>query len=123
MGLAKHNLLKSLLNVSGMTLISRIVGFIRDMLMARIFGAGFATDAFFVAFKLPNLLRRVFAEGAFSQAFVPILAEYKTNRTLAETREFVSGVMGLLLLVLTMITILGMIFTGAVILITTNYSH
>jgi len=71
------NLLRSLVNVSGMTLISRVVGFLRDMITAQIFGAGFATDAFFVAFKLPNLLRRIFAEGAFSQAFVPVLADYK----------------------------------------------
>jgi putative peptidoglycan lipid II flippase len=68
------NLLKALAMVSSMTLISRIFGFIRDVVIARIFGAGLATDAFFVAFRLPNLLRRLFAEGAFSQAFVPILA-------------------------------------------------
>jgi putative peptidoglycan lipid II flippase len=115
---SKHNLLKALVNVSGMTLISRTVGFVRDMLMARIFGAGVASDAFFVAFKLPNLLRRIFAEGAFSQAFVPVLAEYKNNKTLDETREFVSGVIGLLMLVLVIITVLGMVFTSVVILIT-----
>ncbi len=73
------NLLKALVTVSGMTLMSRIFGFVRDAVIARVFGAGLYTDAFFVAFKLPNLLRRVFAEGAFSQAFVPILAEYKTQ--------------------------------------------
>ncbi|MFN8769310.1 MAG: murein biosynthesis integral membrane protein MurJ [Neisseriaceae bacterium] len=116
--MAKHNLLKSLVNVSGMTLISRIVGFIRDMLMARIFGAGFATDAFFVAFKLPNLLRRVFAEGAFSQAFVPVLAEYKLQRSLDETRRFVANVAGLLLLVLVIVVVIGMVFTSTVIMIT-----
>ena len=66
-----------------MTFISRILGFIRDMIIARIFGAGIATDAFFVAFRIPNLLRRLFAEGAFSQAFVPILAEYKNTRIVA----------------------------------------
>jgi putative peptidoglycan lipid II flippase len=69
------NLLKALATVSGMTLISRILGFVRDVLIARIFGAGIETDAFFVAFRIPNLLRRLFAEGAFSQAFVPIFAE------------------------------------------------
>lgn len=52
-----------------MTMVSRILGFVRDALIARVFGAGLATDTFFVAFKLPNLLRRIFAEGAFSQAF------------------------------------------------------
>jgi putative peptidoglycan lipid II flippase len=74
------NLLRALATVSGMTLISRILGFARDFVIARAFGAGLATDAFFVAFKLPNLLRRMFAEGAFSQAFVPILGEYKNKR-------------------------------------------
>src|SRR3546814_15006692 len=67
-------------SVSSITMLSRVLGFVRDTLIARIFGAGMATDAFFIAFKLPNLLRRIFAEGAFSQAFVPILAEYKRDR-------------------------------------------
>ena len=79
------NLLKALATVSSMTLVSRILGFVRDLVIARVFGAGLATDAFFVAFKLPNLLRRLFAEGAFSQAFVPILAEYKNRRGEDET--------------------------------------
>lgn len=116
--MGKHNLLKSLVNVSGMTLISRMVGFLRDMLMARIFGASVATDAFFVAFKLPNLLRRIFAEGAFSQAFVPVLAEYKHHKSIDETRNFVASVAGLLLVALVVVVVIGMVFTGAVILIT-----
>ncbi len=74
------SLLRALATVSSMTLISRILGFVRDLVIARAFGAGLVTDAFFVAFRLPNLLRRLFAEGAFSQAFVPILAEYKNRR-------------------------------------------
>ena len=74
------NLLKALAAVSSLTLVSRILAFVRDVLIARIFGAGMATDAFFVAFKLPNLLRRMFAEGAFSQAFVPIFGEYKNRK-------------------------------------------
>jgi putative peptidoglycan lipid II flippase len=73
------NLLKTLATVSSMTLLSRILGFVRDFVIARTFGAGMLTDAFFVAFKLPNLLRRLFAEGAFSQAFVPILGEYRNR--------------------------------------------
>jgi len=73
------NLLRALATISGMTLISRILGFVRDAVIARLFGAGLYTDAFFVAFRIPNLLRRLFAEGAFAQAFVPILAEYKTR--------------------------------------------
>ena len=71
------NLLRALATVSSLTMVSRVLGFVRDFLIAAVFGAGLATDAFFVAFKIPNLLRRLFAEGAFSQAFVPILAEYK----------------------------------------------
>ena len=67
-------------------MFSRVLGFARDAIVARIFGAGMATDAFFVAFKLPNLLRRIFAEGAFSQAFVPILATI-ASRAKPSTRE------------------------------------
>ena len=86
------NLLRALATVSGMTLLSRILGFVRDFVIARAFGAGLATDAFFVAFKLPNLLRRMFAEGAFSQAFVPILGEYKNKRSVDDTRTLVDHV-------------------------------
>jgi putative peptidoglycan lipid II flippase len=67
--------------VGGMTLISRILGFIRDMLIAHIFGVDSATDAFFVAFKIPNFLRRLFAEGAFAHAFVPVLSDYKESKS------------------------------------------
>jgi putative peptidoglycan lipid II flippase len=104
------NLLKALATVSSMTLISRVLGFIRDAAIARVFGAGLATDAFFVAFKIPNLLRRLFAEGAFSQAFVPILAEYKNQRGAAATRtliDHVSGVLGIALLLVTAAGVLG----------------
>ena len=69
------NLLKSLAAVSSLTMVSRVLGFVRDTLIARIFGAGVASDAFVVAFKLPNLLRRIFAEGAFAAAFVPAYAK------------------------------------------------
>ncbi|ARO88575.1 lipid II flippase MurJ [Nitrosospira lacus] len=103
------NLLKTLATVSGMTLISRILGFIRDVLIARIFGAGIATDAFFVAFRIPNLLRRLFAEGAFSQAFVPILAEYKNRRTSEETHELINHVTTLLSIALFLVTLIGII--------------
>ena len=101
------NLLKSLAAVSSMTLLSRILGFVRDTVVARAFGAGLATDAFFVAFKIPNLLRRLFAEGAFSQAFVPILAEYKNRRGETDTRLLVDHVSGLLALALAVVTLLG----------------
>ena len=112
------NLLKSLAAVSSMTMISRVLGFVRDTIVARMFGAGMATDAFFVAFKLPNLLRRIFAEGAFSQAFVPILAEYKTQKGEEATRTFIAYVSGLLTLVLALVTALGILAAPWVIWIT-----
>jgi putative peptidoglycan lipid II flippase len=101
------NLLKALAAVSSMTLLSRILGFVRDTVVARAFGAGLATDAFFVAFKIPNLLRRLFAEGAFAQAFVPILAEYKNRRGEADTRLLVDHVSALLALALAAVTLTG----------------
>lgn len=92
-----------------MTFISRILGFLRDIIIARIFGAGMATDAFFVAFRIPNLLRRLFAEGAFSQAFVPILAEYKNTRTAEETRGLIDHITMLLGITLFIVTVIGIV--------------
>lgn len=111
------NLLKALATVGGMTLISRILGFMRDAIIARAFGAGIYTDAFFVAFKLPNLLRRLFAEGAFSQAFVPILAEYKTRRGHDATRDLVDHVATLLALILLGVSLVGILAAPVVIYI------
>ncbi|MDO9189203.1 MAG: murein biosynthesis integral membrane protein MurJ [Sulfurimicrobium sp.] len=111
------NLLKALATVGGMTLISRILGFLRDAIIARAFGAGIATDAFVVAFKLPNLLRRLFAEGAFSQAFVPILAEYKTRRGHDATRDLVDHVATLLALILLGVSLIGILAAPVVIYI------
>jgi putative peptidoglycan lipid II flippase len=101
------NLLKAMATVSGMTLISRILGFVRDAVIARAFGAGLETDAFFVAFRIPNLLRRLFAEGAFSQAFVPILGEYRARKGEAETKLLVDRVATLLTVALVVATALG----------------
>jgi putative peptidoglycan lipid II flippase len=112
------SLLRALATVSGMTLISRILGFVRDLVIARVFGAGLATDAFFVAFKLPNLLRRLFAEGAFSQAFVPILAEYKNRRGADETRLLVDHVSGALAAALFVVTLIGVVAAPLIILAT-----
>jgi putative peptidoglycan lipid II flippase len=103
------NLLKSLAAISSLTLASRILGFVRDVLMARIFGAGMATDAFFVAFRLPNLLRRMFAEGAFSQAFVPIFGEYKNRKGHDETKLLVDHVTTLLAIILFIVTLVGIV--------------
>ena len=101
------NLLRALATVSGMTLLSRILGFVRDFVIAQSFGAGAATDAFFVAFRLPNLLRRMFAEGAFSQAFVPILAEYKNKQGDEAAHALINRVATLLGLVVLTISVLG----------------
>ena len=109
------SLLRTLATVSGMTMLSRILGFVRDFVIARAFGAGMMTDAFFVAFRLPNLLRRMFAEGAFSQAFVPILAEYRQQRGDSATKLLVDRVASVLLLAVMGVTLLGII--GAPLLI------
>src|SRR5574340_903420 len=103
------NLLKALATISSLTLVSRILAFVRDVLIARIFGAGAATDAFFVACKLPNLLRRLFAEGAFSQAFVPIFGEYRNRRGHDETRLLVDHVTTMLALILFAVTLVGIV--------------
>lgn len=109
------NLLRTLATVSSLTLLSRILGFIRDFVIARAFGAGMLTDAFFVAFRLPNLLRRLFAEGAFSQAFVPLLAEYRNQRGTNETHQLVNRVATALFLIVMTVAALGVI--GAPLLI------
>src|SRR5476649_720731 len=101
------NLLKTLAAISSMTMLSRVTGLLRESLFARAFGAGAYTDAFFVAFKIPNFLRRLFAEGAFSQAFVPILSEYKNRRGEDELRDLIDYVSGLLALALFVVTLIG----------------
>lgn len=103
------NLLRAVTTVSGMTLLSRITGLARESLKAVVFGAGMQMDAFEAAFRLPNILRRMFAEGAFAQAFVPIFAEYRRQRGEAETHDLVSRVGTLLALVLLAVTALGVL--------------
>ena len=87
-----RKLLKSTSIVAVMTMLSRILGFIRDIVFASLFGAGPMFDAFVVAFKIPNFFRRLFGEGAFAQAFVPVLSDYKVNKTEAEAKSFISHV-------------------------------
>jgi putative peptidoglycan lipid II flippase len=98
-----------------MTLASRITGFIRDTLLAILFGAGLSMDAFVVAFRIPNLLRRLFAEGAFSQAFVPVLGEYRTRKGDEATRELAGKVLAMLGTALFIATIAGVIAAPAVV--------
>jgi putative peptidoglycan lipid II flippase len=111
------SLIKALTTISSMTLLSRVLGFVRDAVIARVFGAGLMTDAFFVAFKIPNLLRRLFAEGAFSQAFVPILGEYKNRRGEAATRDLVDHVSAMLTLALVVVTVIGVLAAPVIIAI------
>ena len=111
------NLLRALLAVSSLTLVSRILGYVRDFIIARAFGAGLATDAFFVAFRIPNLLRRLFAEGAFSQAFVPVLAEYKNRQSHEETKTLVDGVATALFLALVLAALIGVILSPFIVYI------
>jgi len=103
------SLLRSLSTVSGMTLLSRVTGLARESLKATAFGAGVQMDAFEVAFRLPNILRRLFAEGAFSQAFVPIFAEYRRQRGEDATRDLVARVGSLLAFVLLLVTVAGIL--------------
>jgi putative peptidoglycan lipid II flippase len=118
------NLARAALSVSAMTLASRITGFIRDTLIAVFFGAGLATDAFAVAFRIPNLLRRLFAEGAFSQAFVPILGEYKARHGDEATRALASRVLGVLAVALFIATLIGTIAAPLVVYATAyGFAH
>jgi len=112
-----QKLLKSTAIVSAMTMLSRILGFIRDMVFAQVFGAKAVTDAFFVAFKIPNFMRRLFAEGAFSQSFVPVLSESKVEQGQAEARDLVDHVAGTLGLWLFAITVIGVIASPVLIMI------
>lgn len=107
-------LLRSLVSFSGMTLISRIFGLLRDVAINAAFGANWKTDAFWVAFRIPNFMRRLFAEGSFSTAFVPVLTEVKETRSLAEVRVLVARTAGTLGAVLLVITALGMLFAPQV---------
>ncbi len=104
-----RGLLQSTAVVGGMTLLSRVLGLARDVVYARFFGAGLMMDAFFVAFKIPNIFRRFFAEGAFSQSFVPVFAEYDQQRSREEVRMLADRVAGTLGLVLFGFTVIGVI--------------
>lgn len=103
------SLFKSTSVVVSMTMISRVFGFIRDMVMAHFFGALAAFDAFSVAFKIPNFMRRLFAEGSFSQAFVPVLSEYQQQKSPDEIKKFLSAMSGTLGFVLLCVTVIGVV--------------
>ncbi len=115
MATGKFSLLRSGSVVSAMTLLSRILGFIRDQVFAYIFGAGSLTDAFLVAFKIPNFLRRLFAEGAFAQSFVPVFSEYKETRSPDALRALAAQVSGTLGWIVLVLSIVGSVFAPALI--------
>jgi len=108
---------KSTSIVGAFTLLSRVTGLLRDMVYSRMFGAGVLMDAFLVAFKIPNFMRRLFAEGAFSQAFVPVVSEYKVQRTHDEVRELVDGAAGTLAWFLTVVTLVGVLAAPLLVLL------
>ena len=111
-------LLKSAATVGANTMLSRVLGLVRDVIIAWAFGASQGnTDAFFVAFRLPNFLRRLFAEGAFSQAFVPILGEYKSQRSHQEVRELTAHVAGTLGAALLLVTAVGVLAAPVLVMI------
>jgi putative peptidoglycan lipid II flippase len=103
------SLAKSTTIVGGNTLASRVLGFARDVVLARLFGAGTGMDVFVVAFQIPNFLRRLFAEGAFSQAFVPVLSEYRSRGSHAEVKALADRVAGTLGVVLFVVTLIGIL--------------
>ena len=110
-------LLRSTFTVGGMTLLSRVFGLLRDITLATLFGATGGTDAFLVAFKIPNFMRRLFGEGAFSLAFVPVLSEYREKHDKAVLKDLVNHVAGTLGGFLLVFSVLGMVFAPAVVYI------
>lgn len=104
-----RGLFRSTAVVSVNTFASRILGFVRDVVIAQVFGAGVGADAFFVAFRIPNFLRRLFAEGAFAQAFVPVISEYRSGRSRAQVRDLVAHVEGTLGAILMGVIVIGVL--------------
>ena len=103
--------------VGMMTLLSRVLGLVRDIFFARLFGTFPIMDAFFVAFKIPNSFRRFFAEGAFSRAFIPVLSDFKENQDQADVQELIDRTSGTLALILFVITLIGIIAAPVIILV------
>ncbi|MBH0199961.1 MAG: murein biosynthesis integral membrane protein MurJ [Nitrospira sp.] len=104
-----HSVVKSAGVIGIATFSSRILGFVRDMVLARLFGATPAADAFFIAFRIPSLLRELFAEGSMSSAFIPVFTEYRTTRSKQDAWEMASAVFTTLLTIVTFVTIVGMV--------------
>jgi putative peptidoglycan lipid II flippase len=109
-----NKLLKPLAVIGNLTFVSRILGYIRDVLIATIFGAGVSTDAFFIAFKIPNFFRRIFAEGAMSQAFIPVLAEWRSNDEKSAS-DLIRAVSGALSVAVFSVVLLGVLFAPLIV--------
>jgi putative peptidoglycan lipid II flippase len=110
-------LLKSTTTVGFMTFLSRVMGLVRDIFFARLFGAFPIMDAFFVAFKIPNSFRRFFAEGAFSRAFIPVLSDYEQNKSELETQELIDKTSGTLGIILFLVTLIGVLLAPLLVII------
>ena len=104
-----HKMFRSTMTVSLMTLLSRITGLVRDIAFAQFLGSGLVADAFFVAFRIPNFFRRIFAEGAFSAGFIPVYAEYESRYPAPQVRAFLDLMLGRLALILLLFTLLGVL--------------
>ena len=115
--LMSEKLIKSTSTVGGMTMLSRVLGYARDVVVASLFGATAGVDMFLLAFRIPNFLRRLFAEGAFSQAFVPILSEYKASRSPEEVKSLVDHVSGNLAAIVFLVTIAGILLAPIIVLV------
>ncbi len=113
-------IIKAASTIAGATLLSRVLGFIRDMIMARFFGATAAADAFYVAYRIPNLFRELLAEGTMSAAFVPVFTEYLATKEREEARKLASGVFTALLTIATLFVVIG-IFTAPYLVLTIAY--
>ncbi len=106
----KRAMMRAAGEVGFYTLLSRVTGLLRNMVICAVFGAGVMADAFFVAFRIPNLLRRLVGEGVASVAFIPVVTEYLTQRSRAETEEMMQALMGAAIAVLLFLTIAGMLW-------------
>src|SRR5947207_3846691 len=105
----EQQVVRALGSIGSATLLSRMLGFVRDMMVALAFGAGPVTDAFFVAFRIPNILRRLLGEGALATAVIPVFTDYTVNRTRQELRQMVAVVLAGALTVLTAVSLLGLL--------------
>ncbi|MCV2524651.1 MAG: lipid II flippase MurJ, partial [Candidatus Lightella neohaematopini] len=110
-------LIRLLVKTSLVTLISRILGFIRDITIARVFGVNWMLDSFLVAFKLPNLFRKIFSDGILLQVFVPILTKYKNNGNLIDTYNFIAYISGLFITLLLIVLIIIIFFIPKIIIV------